>query len=198
MTGDPRYAAGKNGKPPRKVGSTLVLLDCLSCDKCVPVCPNDANFAIDTPPEELAYEDVVVDAAGAIARVAGGRVDGEEAAAVGQLRRRVQRVRQLRRLLSRGRRPLRDEGALLRLARQLRGVSRPRRLVVGARRRGAARACARRRASGCALELRGRRATIVEDDIVQVHHDAVSGDAPRRRADRRRARSAPDYRARSS
>src|SRR5262249_36957699 len=34
VTGDPRYAAGKNGKPPRKVGSTLVLLDCLSCDKC--------------------------------------------------------------------------------------------------------------------------------------------------------------------
>ena len=63
VTGDPRYAAGKNGKPPRKVGSTLVLLDCLSCDKCVPVCPNDANFAIDTPPEEVAYEDVVVDAA---------------------------------------------------------------------------------------------------------------------------------------
>ena len=64
VTGDPRYAAGKNGKPPRKVGSTLVLLDCLSCDKCVPVCPNDANFAIDTPPEELAYEDVVVDESG--------------------------------------------------------------------------------------------------------------------------------------
>jgi putative selenate reductase len=72
VTGDPRYAAGKNGKPPRKVGSMLVLLDCLSCDKCVPVCPNDANFAIDTPPEEVAYEDVVVDAAGSVARVAGG------------------------------------------------------------------------------------------------------------------------------
>lgn len=72
VTGDPRYAAGKNGKPPRKVGSTLVLLDCLSCDKCVPVCPNDANFSIDTPPEELAYEDIVVDAAGTLARVAGG------------------------------------------------------------------------------------------------------------------------------
>jgi putative selenate reductase len=72
VTGDPRYAAGKNGKPPRKVGSMLVLLDCLSCDKCVPVCPNDANFSIDTPPEELGYEDVVVDADGALTRVAGG------------------------------------------------------------------------------------------------------------------------------
>ena len=72
VTGDPRYAAGKNGKPPRKVGSSLVLLDCLSCDKCVPVCPNDANFSIDTPPEELGYEDVVVDAAGGVTREAGG------------------------------------------------------------------------------------------------------------------------------
>jgi putative selenate reductase len=36
------------------------------------VCPNDANFAIDTPPEELAYEDLVVDAAGAVTREAGG------------------------------------------------------------------------------------------------------------------------------
>jgi putative selenate reductase len=73
VTGDPRYAAGKNGKPPRKVGSTLVLLDCLSCDKCVPVCPNDANFSIATPVGERAVEDIVVDAAGAVARVDGGR-----------------------------------------------------------------------------------------------------------------------------
>jgi putative selenate reductase len=72
VTGDPRYAAGKNGKPPRKVGSTLVLLDCLSCDKCVPVCPNDANFSIATPVEERAWEDVRLDEAGAVARVAGG------------------------------------------------------------------------------------------------------------------------------
>src|SRR6185312_13054798 len=72
VTGDPRYAAGKNGKPPRKVGSTLVLLDCLSCDKCVPVCPNDANFAIDTPPEEVAYDDILVDGGGAVSRAAGG------------------------------------------------------------------------------------------------------------------------------
>lgn len=69
---DPRYAAAKNSKPPRKVGSTLALLDCLSCDKCVPVCPNDANFAIDTPPLQVAYEDVVVDGAGVVARAAGG------------------------------------------------------------------------------------------------------------------------------
>ena len=72
ITGDPRYAAGKNAKPPRKVGSMLVLLDCLSCDKCVPVCPNDANFAIDTPLEESAYEDLSIDPSGAVARAPGG------------------------------------------------------------------------------------------------------------------------------
>jgi putative selenate reductase len=71
-TGDPRYAAGKNAKPPRKVGSTLVLLDCLSCDKCVPVCPNDANFSLETALEEAAYEDVLLDEAGRVARAPGG------------------------------------------------------------------------------------------------------------------------------
>jgi putative selenate reductase len=68
ITGDPRYAAGKNGKPPRKVGSTLVLLDCLSCDKCVPVCPNDANFSIPTALEDTPFADVIDGA-----RVEGGR-----------------------------------------------------------------------------------------------------------------------------
>ena len=66
--GDPRYAAGKNSKPPRKVGTALVLLDCLSCDKCVPVCPNDANFMIATPLEEIACEDLLLDGDGKISR----------------------------------------------------------------------------------------------------------------------------------
>ena len=66
VTGDPRYGAGKNGKPPRKVGTQLVLLDCLSCDKCVPVCPNDANFSLDTPIEETSYADLALDEAGAL------------------------------------------------------------------------------------------------------------------------------------
>lgn len=47
---DPRYAAAKNAKVPKKVGSTLALFDCLSCDKCIPVCPNDANFAYEVVP----------------------------------------------------------------------------------------------------------------------------------------------------
>ena len=39
---DPRYSAAQNRVAPRKVGSHLVLLDCLTCDKCVPICPNTA------------------------------------------------------------------------------------------------------------------------------------------------------------
>jgi putative selenate reductase len=72
VTGDPRYAAGKNAKPPRKVGTTLVLLDCLSCDKCVPVCPNDANFSIPTAPEKISFVDLVAADAGVVVEVTGG------------------------------------------------------------------------------------------------------------------------------
>lgn len=43
-TGDPRYALSRNSKPPVKIGRHLKLFDCITCDKCVPVCPNDANF----------------------------------------------------------------------------------------------------------------------------------------------------------
>ena len=43
-TADPRYAAAAHRKVPRKIGRQLKLFDCLTCDKCIPVCPNDANF----------------------------------------------------------------------------------------------------------------------------------------------------------
>ncbi len=49
VTVDPRYTLAHNQKPPKKVGSQLVLLDCLTCDKCLPVCPNDANFTFVLP-----------------------------------------------------------------------------------------------------------------------------------------------------
>lgn len=38
------YAKAKLAKPPRKPGTQLWTFDCLTCDICVPVCPNDANF----------------------------------------------------------------------------------------------------------------------------------------------------------
>ncbi len=53
VTADPRYTAPRNAKPPRKIGSTLRLFDCITCDKCVPVCPNDANFTLVLPNVEI-------------------------------------------------------------------------------------------------------------------------------------------------
>jgi putative selenate reductase len=49
-TSDPRYAAARNRDLPKKIGRRLVLFDCISCDKCIPVCPNDANFVYETAP----------------------------------------------------------------------------------------------------------------------------------------------------
>ena len=53
---DPYYSAAENATPPNKVGSALVLFDCLTCDKCIPLCPNDANFALAIPPGETPVE----------------------------------------------------------------------------------------------------------------------------------------------
>jgi putative selenate reductase len=63
-----RYRAEANRAVPRKIGSRLWLFDCINCDKCVPVCPNDANFVYETGP---------LDACGVRYRVAAGVV-GEE------------------------------------------------------------------------------------------------------------------------
>jgi putative selenate reductase len=46
---DPRYGRDRNSRTPRKFGRTLKLFDCLTCDLCIPVCPNDANFAFVLP-----------------------------------------------------------------------------------------------------------------------------------------------------
>jgi putative selenate reductase len=55
-TREPRYRAEANRKPPRKIGSRLWLFDCVNCDKCVPVCPNDANFVYETGVLRREYE----------------------------------------------------------------------------------------------------------------------------------------------
>ncbi len=52
---NPRYHYANNKTGPRKVGSHLVVWDCLNCDKCFPVCPNDANFCFDVEPVDLKY-----------------------------------------------------------------------------------------------------------------------------------------------
>jgi putative selenate reductase len=74
---DPRYRAEANRAVPRKVGSRLALFDCLSCDKCLPVCPNDANFVYETRPCALAYSDYRV-RKGVAEPVPGGRFEIRE------------------------------------------------------------------------------------------------------------------------
>jgi putative selenate reductase len=50
VVSDPRYTAAGLPRAPRKIGRHLQLFDCITCDKCIPVCPNDANFALAIPP----------------------------------------------------------------------------------------------------------------------------------------------------
>jgi putative selenate reductase len=52
-TADPRYRKAQNSRAPKKIGRRLELFDCISCDKCVPVCPNDANFTFVIPRAEV-------------------------------------------------------------------------------------------------------------------------------------------------
>ncbi|MFT7668971.1 MAG: putative selenate reductase, partial [Planctomycetota bacterium] len=52
VTTDPRYALAKNSKLPPKMGRDLKTFDCVACDKCVPVCPNGANFSFRIEPCE--------------------------------------------------------------------------------------------------------------------------------------------------
>lgn len=55
---DQRYYAAKNRGVPKKIDSHLVTFDCITCDKCIPVCPNDANFTYHTGQVEFTYQDV--------------------------------------------------------------------------------------------------------------------------------------------
>ena len=107
---EPRYRAEKNRAAPRKIGSHLVLFDCINCDKCVPVCPNDANFVYETAPLSVGLRAVRG------ARECGGEgprrpLRREQGASDRELPGLLQRVRQLRRLLSGGRRALHREAA---------------------------------------------------------------------------------------
>jgi len=52
---DKRYRHEKTKKEPRKIDSTLTLFDCITCDKCIPVCPNDANFTYELGPMSVSY-----------------------------------------------------------------------------------------------------------------------------------------------
>jgi len=49
LIADPRYHAESHRKGPRKIGRLLKFFDCVTCNKCIPVCPNDANFSVAMP-----------------------------------------------------------------------------------------------------------------------------------------------------
>jgi putative selenate reductase len=70
-TADPRYRAENNRAVPRKVGSRLVLFDCINCDKCIPVCPNDANFSYEVAPASVPYRSYAI-SGGAVVESGGG------------------------------------------------------------------------------------------------------------------------------
>jgi putative selenate reductase len=54
---DPRYHLSNNQKTPPKIDSQLQLFDCITCNKCLPVCPNAANFSIPTGTHDLLKTD---------------------------------------------------------------------------------------------------------------------------------------------
>ena len=70
-TADPRFRREQNSKAPRKIGSRLWLFDCINCDKCIPVCPNDANFVYETAPHRSDYPHYVVQGGAVAAERAG-------------------------------------------------------------------------------------------------------------------------------
>ncbi len=74
---DPRYRAESNRRVPRKVGSQLSLFDCLSCDKCLPVCPNDANFVYEVSPHKVEYANYKIEGGVPVA-VPGGSFEVRE------------------------------------------------------------------------------------------------------------------------
>ncbi|MEE9297223.1 MAG: glutamate synthase [Phycisphaerae bacterium] len=61
---EPRYRAENNRKVPKRIDSHLEVFDCITCDKCIPVCPNAANFTYPTPIVAFDYQDILVDQAG--------------------------------------------------------------------------------------------------------------------------------------
>ena len=79
--GDPRYRA-ESLRPPRKIGRHLALFDCLNCDKCLPACPNDANFVFEVEPSQIEYVDYRVES-GEVVPVAGRRLSVLERRQIG-------------------------------------------------------------------------------------------------------------------
>jgi putative selenate reductase len=71
---DPRYHAAQNRAIPKKIDSHLMTFDCITCDKCIPVCPNDANFSYHTGAFALTYRDAEVRPDGTVTPVGDERL----------------------------------------------------------------------------------------------------------------------------
>ena len=127
-TANPRYSWERNHGVPRKIGTKLWLYDCINCDKCVPVCPNDANFAYETRARHHRVRQFRAAARRRAAR-ARRRAARREGAPARELRRRLQRMRQLRHLLPRRGRTATREAALFRQPRKLPAARRRERLL---------------------------------------------------------------------
>ncbi|HLK62255.1 MAG TPA: 4Fe-4S dicluster domain-containing protein [Bryobacteraceae bacterium] len=70
-TANPRYRWERNKGVPRNIGTRLWLYDCINCEKCIPVCPNDANFAYETSADFIPYDNFELTPLG-VRRVPGG------------------------------------------------------------------------------------------------------------------------------
>ncbi len=75
-TSEPRYRRAAL-RPPRRIGRHLALFDCINCDKCLPACPNDANFVFEVVPIAREYESYRAEGGRAVP-VPGGRLEVRE------------------------------------------------------------------------------------------------------------------------
>ena len=55
-----RYRARKDRTVPRPTPGHLATFDCLACDKCIPVCPNAANFIYELAVGEMQFHDWII------------------------------------------------------------------------------------------------------------------------------------------
>ncbi len=80
---DPRYRAAQNRKVPPRIDSHLNTLDCITCEKCIPVCPNAAIFLYPTPQVTFEYQDVIASPGGSFELGASKTFNVREAMQIG-------------------------------------------------------------------------------------------------------------------
>jgi putative selenate reductase len=72
---DARYSSAAHPPAPKKIGNALLPLDCVvACNRCLPLCPNDANFNFVIPPGSYPIERLLPTATGWRSEAAGALV----------------------------------------------------------------------------------------------------------------------------